>query len=130
MIGLLLSSLLAAQPATPSARWLPFRRETDANSYVDVTTIEIDGDLRRVWQRVDFNSAQGTIDLWSTTFHYEIDCTSRTMRTLAAIGRDRNRRPISTITTPQPAEPVFPDTRAEGLLELVCSATGISSPAR
>ena len=124
----LLALILVLQPAV-AADWVEVGADTEARYYVDVDSIEVDGENVRVLKR-GISTQVHTDDLGgnSTTFRetigtIELDCARRINRVIRIdmIGLDGEVAWSSGLMRSRAWEEVKPNSHAETTLNVVCA---------
>lgn len=105
------------------AEWVLVATTDVTATYIDPATISRNGTTRRVWQIADLaqSEADGTK---SRRTYYEYDCKERRFRFLSVSTHSGNMasgRILWSDSTPREWNYSAPDTRFEGILNIVCA---------
>ena len=117
-----LTMLLIAVPAE-AQNWTKFIESDSAVHYIDLTTLRINGDMRKVWELADLKTRHPDGEM-SRRYLTEIDCKEERNRIL---GNSEHPQPMaggaSLISNQKPSEWAYiaPGTLAAIVLRLVCA---------
>jgi len=120
---LLLFMLLILGSFKAAAEWVAVAKTDVTATYIDPATISRNGALRRVWQIADLTQSEADGTKSRRTL-YEYDCKERRFRFLSISthsGPMASGRVLWSDNTTREWNSTAPDTRFEGILNIVCA---------
>lgn len=118
---LLAAAVVAAAPAF--AEWTPFEATDDGKWYIDIKTLRVMKDKKRVWVLLDHKKPNTDHEL-STLFLYEVDCAESRFRMLQYAGYKKQMGGGSVATSSEATSAWSysgPGTVADVMMKGVCS---------
>lgn len=91
--------------------------------FFDADTIEKTREATTVWVKLVRISQPDSDASWATALRWRLNCTRRTIQTLAWSSYDRDGKFIKSNSTPSVESAAVPDSTGEALLKIACEAS-------
>lgn len=120
----MLCAALFMSPTTFASTWNVFTKAYNSESalfYFDADSVIRRGDAVILWVKyvnVKYPDSDGS---WSTASRYELTCSNRTAKILAASTYDKTGKFIASQQNPGRANEIAPDSILEGILKAACT---------
>jgi hypothetical protein len=125
MNRLLMLIVLLLSATSARAEWTQVSESDDLTFYVDFSTIRRSGNLVKVWQMVDFKTAQSALGrtFLSSKSQGQFDCQEEQYRIVAVLFYSKNMgagEVVHSASDPRKWAPVVPQSNGETLFKIVC----------
>ena len=94
----------------------------DARYFFDAETVEKNRDITTLWIKTVRTNTPDNDGSWATALRWRLNCSKRTIQTLAWSTYAKDGKFIKSNSTPDQETPVVPDSTGESMLKLACEA--------
>lgn len=117
------SLLLSAAASAFASSWhFTWAGNNETLFFFDADTVEKNREITTVWVKIVRTNRPDTDGSWATAVRWRMNCTKRTIQTLASSDYDQDGKFMKSYPNPGKETEVIPDSTGESMLKIACAA--------